>query len=82
MVFEYFDKLLLFHFARWKALEFAGRRVRREVESRIKGFAVKDRDCMVSLFVAVQLFAARKCSTWSHCLGRPAMFGCWPGESC
>ena len=77
MIFEDFDKLLAFPFRALEGSGVCGRRVRRVVESRIKGFAVKDRDCMVSLFVAVQLFIAQKCSTRSCCLGRSDMFGCW-----
>ena len=77
MIFEDFDKLLAFPFRALEGSGVCGRRVRRVVESRIKGFAVKDRHGMVSLFVAVQLFVAQKCSTCSCCLGRPDMFGCW-----
>ena len=77
MIFEAFNKLLVFPFRALEGSGVCGRRVRRVVESRIKGFAVKDRDCMVSLFVAIQLFVAQKCATWSCCLGRPDMFGSW-----
>ena len=77
MIFEAFNKLLAFPFRALEGSGVCGRRVRRVVESRIKGFAVKDRDCMVSLFVAIQLFVAQKCATWSCCLGRPDMFGSW-----